>query len=727
MDEPSSSSSSTAREQRGYPKIDKPMDTAGTSIPATGANDAARSSTGQAEATGTSFHLFGNFFHNELFHDSQLEDKPFWKAKFFVTEPTLFGTWDGVYTSCLIHLFGIITLLRAGWIVGNAGIILSVCIVLLSLGISSIAVLAGIKIIERVGGGTVHYCLSQVLGTRLGGAISLVYCFGASVNCALHVVGFTESMLMVLQNTEPWAERTISGVVIFILFLINFAGVKWVVRLQFLILAILLGAAVDLSVGLFITRNSGIIGFSKQNFLRNLHPDNLNSLFAVFGVFFPAVTGVFTGVNMSNDLYRPEESIYKGTFASIATALILYLLFMVGLGSVCDRSALLHDDMIAVKVSALGHIITAAIYVSSLSFSLSSMYAVPRIIQDMATERIIPGISILAKGYGPNKSPVFALITYALITLLFAMLPNFNMLATMVTIPTLMTFAWIEYAHFSLSVNTEVQMMRDERFARRFPMATSSTLGKSTSSRLTEYGSLVRGSLDRLFTGSLKRSSASSVAQEPKIHEKIYIRRENSSPEISDSSLVSPDEHSSMKSMTGIDDSSTDRSAQDPGSVRKSKPKFAHNHPELNEEWNRAINGVISNRIVSLFGAILKVILMFLVHWLYSLISISITLLLWLYIGYVSPGVQPGVSQITIFKYYANKMRKFFRKDSEEYHQFVVTTDPDMGTTAAQLTQEGTDFSARQRFHQKTITTTEISTDSAYNASADISEVFAES
>ena len=47
----------------------------------------------------------------------QIEEKPFWTAKFFVTEPTLFGTWDGVYTSCLIHLFGIITLLRAGWIV----------------------------------------------------------------------------------------------------------------------------------------------------------------------------------------------------------------------------------------------------------------------------------------------------------------------------------------------------------------------------------------------------------------------------------------------------------------------------------------------------------------------------------------------------------------------------------------------------------------------------------
>ena len=42
----------------------------------------------------------------------------------------LFGTWDGVFTSCLINIFGVIVFLRSGWIVAEAGIASSALIVL---------------------------------------------------------------------------------------------------------------------------------------------------------------------------------------------------------------------------------------------------------------------------------------------------------------------------------------------------------------------------------------------------------------------------------------------------------------------------------------------------------------------------------------------------------------------------------------------------------------------
>ena len=55
---------------------------------------------------------------------------PWWLSHFLVSERVLFGTWDGVFTSCLINIFGVIVFLRSGWIVAEAGIASSSLIVL---------------------------------------------------------------------------------------------------------------------------------------------------------------------------------------------------------------------------------------------------------------------------------------------------------------------------------------------------------------------------------------------------------------------------------------------------------------------------------------------------------------------------------------------------------------------------------------------------------------------
>ena len=58
---------------------------------------------------------------------------PWWQTRqFFVRERLLFGRWDGVFTSCLVNLLGVIVFLRAGWVVGQAGLSGATVIVLLS-------------------------------------------------------------------------------------------------------------------------------------------------------------------------------------------------------------------------------------------------------------------------------------------------------------------------------------------------------------------------------------------------------------------------------------------------------------------------------------------------------------------------------------------------------------------------------------------------------------------
>lgn len=390
----------------------------------------------------------------------------------------------------------------------------------------------------------------------------------------------------------------------------------------------------------------------------------------MFGVFFPAVTGVFAGINMSTDLYNPRESIPKGTFSAIGTAFLLYMLFMIGLGSVCTRATLLGDTMIAVKASAVGYLLLAGIYISSMSSSLGSLYATPKIIQDMAVEKIIPGMSFLAKGRGPNKLPIYALTVYAILTFAFTMIRSVNLLATIVTIPYLMTFAWVEYAHFSLSLTTEMQLMREERFTRYSPSSPTFSINKGAK-KVQDYGATGkpkgeiggRAGLDQLFperttltTNTTTTTTTTGSSAQQQQTKKIYVRREQSSPEPSDSSIPSsPGDQSSMITEEADGEASARHSSL--GSISPGKRDDIY----LADEWNQIVNRLLSNKFLSLFGSLIKVILMFLVHWLYSLIIISITIILWFYIGHVNKGVYPGVSQVSLYEYTRMKMRRIFR------------------------------------------------------------------
>ena len=76
----------------------------------------------------------------------------------------------------------------------------------------------------------------------------------------------------------------------------------------------------------------------------------------------------------------------------------LYLYFMVVLAGTCGREALLTDYVIAEKVSAFGILLMIAVYISSSSSCLATLYGTPRVLQSIASENVIPSIAPLAEG-----------------------------------------------------------------------------------------------------------------------------------------------------------------------------------------------------------------------------------------------------------------------------------------------------------------------------------------
>lgn len=79
-----------------------------------------------------------------------------------------------------------------------------------------------------------------------------------AVGCALNVFGFGESMANLISTDSltnlvgadnAWAARGFAIGAVLLLGTINVAGVKWVIKLQFLLLVIILLAAIDFFVG----------------------------------------------------------------------------------------------------------------------------------------------------------------------------------------------------------------------------------------------------------------------------------------------------------------------------------------------------------------------------------------------------------------------------------------------------------------------------------------------
>ncbi|XP_052856923.1 solute carrier family 12 member 8 [Drosophila gunungcola] len=635
---------------------------------------------------------------NEIFAGEQ-GDKPWWRSNFFISQPVLFGTWDGVFTSCLINVFGVIVFLRSGWIVAQAGILNAVLIIFCTVVIALVSVLSAIGICERcrVESGGVYFLIAHTLGSRFGGALGLLYCFGQAVGCALNVMGFGESMAgLVGLEGNKWAIRGFATAAVLLLGCINVAGVKWVIKLQFILLMILLISALDFMVGSFTSEESeGFNGWVSGNFVENLWPkyDDGYSWFRVFGVFFPTVTGVLSGINMSGDLRAPSTDIPNGTLAAFGTSTFLYLVFVLFLGATCQRDILYTDYMISVKVSAAHFLLLAGIYVSSMSSCLGAMYGTPRVLQSIAKESVIPGIDILGKGRGPNKVPLYAMAIVALVTVTFIIVGDINFLAPIVTMPFLLTYACIDYAYFALAQTFDIQEQREERFRIQ---------ASSPSYETRRYGSVsdTGNDLDLLFPDRVRHKNLQSPQNSP-LHQTEPLEFNNEGPSTSHQAQVLNSEADTTLAVEQA--AGQGGSEQDQEQDNEAEP-IAPIRPPIHSKTKNWYSGYC-NRWASLLGAFTKLLVMLLVNWYYALTCFLVVFVVWFYVGTANPAVKPGLTaEFNFFAWLKSVIFRCFGKRINEYEQIVVTPScPGVDLSPTQLNEQNEDFRPRPNYHHSSV------------------------
>ena len=95
-------------------------------------------------------------------------------------------------------------------------------------------------------------------------------------------------------------------------------GVGWVIKLQLGLLGLLCATIGFFFIGAFVNSKPevGFTGMGDPQFSANLWPEYTDgySFFTVFAIFFPAVTGIMAGANISDMLEDPSEAIPKGMY-----------------------------------------------------------------------------------------------------------------------------------------------------------------------------------------------------------------------------------------------------------------------------------------------------------------------------------------------------------------------------------------------------------------------------
>lgn len=348
------------------------------------------------------------------------------------------GTFGGVFTPSILTILGVIMYLRFGWVVGNVGLLGTLLIVTISTVITFLTSLsiAAIATDQRVRIGGAYYMISRSLGIESGGAIGVPLYFAQAFSVALYTVGFAESV----EGVFPFLDEKMVGIVTTIsVAILALISAKAAIRAQYFIMFGIGLSLLSLIFGSPIEQ-SNIEMWGAAN--RHSEP-----FWTVFAVFFPAVTGIMAGVNMSGDLENPSKSIPNGTFAAIGVGYVIYMLLPILLANRADALTLIEDPLIMRKLAFWGDAILIGVWGATLSSAVGSILGAPRVLQALARDNILPKpLRWLGRGAGKDDTPRLGTVLTLGVALAAVWFGNLNIIAPILTMFFLTTYGVLNIA-----------------------------------------------------------------------------------------------------------------------------------------------------------------------------------------------------------------------------------------------------------------------------------------
>lgn len=306
------------------------------------------------------------------------------------------GAFIGVFTPSILTILGVILYLRTGWMVGSIGLLPALGIVVIANTVTLISALSISAVVTnmRVGKGGAYYIISRSLGIEVGAAVGIPLFLAMAFSVTLYAFGLAESITVVWPGAP---ERPIAAVTVLLVAFLAARGAGVALRLQLPIMAGILASLIALiigSVGSTAETGSLIGGVSEGA-----------DFWAVFAVFFPAVTGIMAGISLSGDLEKPDRSIPLGTIVAVLAGFLVYLAVPIILAAGATPEELASNNLIWFDLAGpLSFLVLWGLWGAIFASAVGSMLAAPRTLEAMVDDRIMPSVlrteSRLIKGPG---------------------------------------------------------------------------------------------------------------------------------------------------------------------------------------------------------------------------------------------------------------------------------------------------------------------------------------
>jgi solute carrier family 12 (potassium/chloride transporters), member 9 len=393
------------------------------------------------------------------------------------------GTLSGVFVPTSLNVLSILMFIRFGFILGQGGVIgvMGMMAVAYLINLVTTMSISAIASNGTVRGGGAYYLISRSLGPEFGGSIGIVFYVGFVFSTGMNAVGLIDCLMYNFgADSGNWSHSLPEGfwwqylwatIVLVLCTAICLAGSGIFARFSNGLLAILLLATFSIPLSAFVVKpyhdpvqHIDFTGLSLKTLKENLLPNftkhaagsqlkGRENFPDLFGVLFPATGGIFAGASMSGDLKTPSKSIPKGTLYGLALTFIGYTLVILAMAASVTRVSLYKNLNVIQDTNISGVLILLGEFATSFFSALMGVIGPAKLLQAIARDSLLPGLSLFGQGTKKGDEPTYAIIVtyiFAQLTMLF----DVNRIASFITMAYLMTFLVTNLACFLLKISS---------------------------------------------------------------------------------------------------------------------------------------------------------------------------------------------------------------------------------------------------------------------------------